>query len=427
MSVPPSTDDDARVLRALRRPRSEVQITATIAAICQDRRAASRFVRVVLGSSPRPPGWLDRLPEELTCSSEREVPDGRVDLRFSDDAQELTVLMELKVDAVFGREQLSRYLGALPADSDRGALVAITKTTPLTGEQKADMDKRWVGSVRWGRILPSLRELAPQPSQVDTQWRMFLDILEEEGAMGYTTPDPELLDAWAKARPAEKHIVRLLDSLYEAARTIALRLGGLDEDAVPTPDPFVRSAGRRFHLTDGDARYGLTVPPRSNEERVRVGMSGGKRSLSAMIGVRAAVEGDDPAWTLRSRLRKEGYEERAGSRFLFKYRELTDTEKASPGLSETIATWLRQEGDRLLYLDLDKLWADAAPAAATGQPETGSVTRRLTDGESAAGQCHRVLLAGRTLVAQATGRTSLSARAWRLIRIVSSTGAPIVQ
>lgn len=360
---------DPRLIAALRRAGSETQITDAIAAVCQDRRAAAGFVQAVLSRSPRPPAWLPRLPGAFACRREVAVSGGRVDLVFEGGAgdEQTTVFVELKVHSGYGRDQLPRYLAALPSAPAHAAAVAVTRTAPRSGEAAAMNDARFAGSVRWGRILPLLRRLAPMPAEVGVQWRALLDVLEEEGSMGFTTPDADLLVAWTKARRAEAHVVLLVDALEETARGIELRLGSGGEHEATQPFKTAAS-GRRIHVTGGDARFGLRIP-RGGPERIRLGLRGWQPPLRAMLAVRAAKDGDDPAFARRASLLANGYEERAGSRFLVKYREISETEMSDPDLPELVGRWLEGEAERLTALGLDALWAGEPAAEAAERPE----------------------------------------------------------
>jgi hypothetical protein len=91
----------------------------------------------------------------------------------------------------------------------------------------------------------------------------------------------------------------------------------------------------------------------------------GGHHCRAMIAVRAAKEGDDPAYALRETFLAYGYKQHAGSRFLVKYRELTEAEKGDTALPEIVAKWMVDEADHLISLDVRGLWdghADREPS-----------------------------------------------------------------
>jgi hypothetical protein len=89
----------------------------------------------------------------LTCSAEEVVEDGRTDLRFR--AELWDVIVELKIYASYGRQQLSRYLSAL-SDVEHAYVTAITRTVPTYGEPPTGADPRWLGSTE-RPLGPALR------------------------------------------------------------------------------------------------------------------------------------------------------------------------------------------------------------------------------------------------------------------------------
>ncbi len=110
------------VLTALRRPRSERQLTDTIAAFASlDSRFSANVARVLVEAvNPSRATSLGEVPAELQVSSEvvlrdetgREV--GSVDLVFADSAGDFVLLVEAKLHSEYGFEQVERYLSALP-------------------------------------------------------------------------------------------------------------------------------------------------------------------------------------------------------------------------------------------------------------------------------------------------------------------------
>jgi hypothetical protein len=61
--------------------------------------------------------------------------------------------------------------------------------------------------------MPSLRRLRPRNDFLALQWPLLLDILEDEGAVGITDPNPELLEVWARSFRARDHTVGFVESL----------------------------------------------------------------------------------------------------------------------------------------------------------------------------------------------------------------------
>jgi hypothetical protein len=190
------------LLRSLRRPADEVQLTAAISAVFQaEPRAAASFLRLLQ------PAEGDRVPDTVSCRHEEIVEDGRIDLRFS--ADDLDVIVELKIHAGYGPGQLEKYLRALRPG---GWLVAITRDVPRYGESHLT-DARWRGSLRWRDLRPALRQLPFENDSLRVQWLAFLDLLESEGSMGFTQPDQELFDAWPSIRRAADHAQDFLRAL----------------------------------------------------------------------------------------------------------------------------------------------------------------------------------------------------------------------
>jgi hypothetical protein len=220
--LPMSTGTTA-LLGALRRTGDEVQLTQALSAVFQaEPRAAGAFVRLLL------PADREGLPEVVSCRHEESFEEGRIDLRFT--ADEVDVIVEIKIHAGYGRDQLERYLRALrPVRLAR--LVAITRDVPRYGESHIS-DAEWIGSVRWRDLRKELRILPFDSESLRVQWLAFLDLLESEGSMGFTRPDPALFDAWHSIRLAAKHADEFLRAirvpLLQALRDV---LGGGDATA----------------------------------------------------------------------------------------------------------------------------------------------------------------------------------------------------
>lgn len=203
------------IFRGLRQPGSEPELTRTLARIFEaDSNFAAAFVREVLEASKRAtdPRW-NSLPQEFLCRSEVAVPGGRVDLQFSDPASGWRVLVELKIAAGYGFEQIERYLAGLDPADERHVLVSITRDRPTYGDPPINGNPNWAGSVAWASIFDRLRSLRPRNTTLCKQWPLFLDVLEYEGSMGVVRIDPELLMTWARAAPARHHAVALAESL----------------------------------------------------------------------------------------------------------------------------------------------------------------------------------------------------------------------
>jgi hypothetical protein len=196
------------LIGALRDRGRETELTQAIAAVlAADPRMASEFVRLALAKAPRSRGL--EIPDSLACRAEESVEKGRLDLSFSDPTSDFRVAVELKIHAGFQGDQLQRYLDHLPTN---GSLVAITRDVPTYGDPVED-DPRWHGSVRWGKLLDDLRNLLPADPELARQWPLLLDVLESEGSMGFTTPDPQLFRVFERSREARDHIELFMDSI----------------------------------------------------------------------------------------------------------------------------------------------------------------------------------------------------------------------
>jgi hypothetical protein len=190
---------DAALIAGLRRPGDEAQLTQVLASVFQaEPEVASAFLGVVLG----PTSPSGDVPSQLTCSAEEVVEEGRTDLRFR--AESWDVIVELKIYASYGRQQLGRYLAAL-TDVEHAYVAAITRAVPTYGEPPKGADPRWLGSAQWRQLLPGLRAIRPANGGLRSQWPLLLDVLEVEGSMGFTRADPELFKAFATMRTTLQH------------------------------------------------------------------------------------------------------------------------------------------------------------------------------------------------------------------------------
>ncbi len=156
------------------------------------------------------------VPRELECVAEETVADGRLDLRFRDG--DWDVIVEVKIHAGYGPGWFERYLNAL-SHRPHAYLAALTRDVPI-GEPPLSTNERWLGATRWRTMLPRIRRLGVADEHLQQQWSLFFDVLELEGSMGFTKPDPVLFDAFAAARLATRHMEEFLRVL-EAPLLIA--------------------------------------------------------------------------------------------------------------------------------------------------------------------------------------------------------------
>ncbi len=206
---------------------------------------AGAFASVLVGAARRDAHGanvekmqIQPVPTTLRCTRESSLYDldqdrglGRVDLRFEE--ENFTLFVENKLGAGYGHDQVKRYLRALellPSHVPRRGLIAITRDVPGYGEPDPDKNPTWLGSVRWARILEDLRELQPQDSQVAQQWMLLLDLLDEQGDLGMTRVDDQLLRSWGSFLNGRDLVQRLLAEIQG-------RTGALIEQALTTRYP----------------------------------------------------------------------------------------------------------------------------------------------------------------------------------------------
>lgn len=347
------------ILRGLREPGSETELTRVLAAVMQaDRRFAADFVKVVLMHSKRAsdPRW-ERLPNEFDCRSEVWLPEGRVDLEFSNLVSGWRVLVELKIQAGYGFEQIERYVRCLDADDEQQVLVSITRDVPKYGDPPIEGRRNWAGTVAWAALIDGLRALQPANSALALQWPLLLDVLEGEGSMGVTKVRPEMLRTWAAATEARKHAVAFMEGLREPL------LAGLQESLEPA-----------FPHLEREARANVAPAP-SNGRNPQVNVEffvprDGQMLVSAQLWAwedfRFAVSARYPAED-RSPQAKEAIARLAAAgfenwknRWLWRSLPLDDGLLESAELEDRLLNWSRESFDqiaesRIFVLDVEPL------------------------------------------------------------------------
>ena len=313
-----SSSQKHALTRGLRLRGNEAQVTQAIAAVAQaDAGFARAFVRLVLRVARTDSRHAANVrtmgdpPAEITCQAEHSVYDeydyglGRVDLRFDGDT-DFTLFIENKLHSGFGFEQLQRYQAALrvlPDERARSGLIAITSDVPSYGELDAGAEG-WLGAVRWARLYDEgLRDLVITDSDVRTQWRLLIDVLHDQGDLGLTAADSELIQAWARYEDGQAHLSALLNGIRQRTLDI-LRVGlkskrysgnssrealaGLHyfgkREAVPVkrekstvwtgfrvPANIDRPAVRLSFWSDGAVAFSVEVAPWKAAERLEVG------------------------------------------------------------------------------------------------------------------------------------------------------------
>ena len=349
------------VIRGLRLKGNEPQLTAALAAVFQaEPCAASVFVRDALALTSRGASMAPAVPEELACTTEERFAQGRVDLRFR--AGDWDVIVELKIAAGYGHLQIERYLGALAPTTRHAYLVAVTRDLPAHGAPTAP-DDRWLGAIQWRRLLPRLREL-PVSRELESQWTSLLDVLEEEGSMGFTKPDPELFADFAKMRAASEHVEAFLGVLaHPLLAELRLALGGGDARAA-----FKGNKPGVSRSREGAAEYVFVVPA-GGLPRVKAGLFAWKKptrfSVAPLGAPRLLASRDPQSIAVCDALAAEGF--RVPERDLRAFLPLADELLRSEMLEETVVTWARGRFDVLVeagFFDLHGAAADeeASPA-----------------------------------------------------------------
>ncbi|OAI38496.1 hypothetical protein AYO39_00995 [Actinobacteria bacterium SCGC AG-212-D09] len=195
------------LIRALRYRTDEVQLGRALLAICEDdQQVAFEFVSQVLRLAAHDQGAparracrkLGTLSPPVRASGQARLfaqvgrrdlrgrlPLGIVDLDFRAPGT-WRLLVELKIDAAFGEDQLRRYL------ESRTPLVAIIRSLPTgpTLNKLADPGARnWLGVITWEDLLPGLKALPIQNGRERANWRELLRVAsQQDGDLSATRP-----------------------------------------------------------------------------------------------------------------------------------------------------------------------------------------------------------------------------------------------
>ena len=172
------------VLATMRRPRGEAQSPNSAAFARSDKRFAAGLVRCFVAAAPKPEAavLLDEIPDALKCEAEHQAIDDRgadrgyVDLRFFDETEGFTVLVELKLHSGYGNQQLERYRATLDSLGGNAALMAMTTWLPSYGEEEVAQDPRWLGSGRWSQAYAGLMALEHSDPHLRNLWPELLDV-----------------------------------------------------------------------------------------------------------------------------------------------------------------------------------------------------------------------------------------------------------
>ena len=292
-SAPPFSEQKesgTALLRALRHPRDEAQFTQVLAAVASvDSRFAAAFVDLVVSAAEAHARRKaaqslrgDGLPDVFRCRAEENLAGpigglGRVDMRF--DGGEVTLLVENKLHSGYGREQLSRYLRALdslPPSDTRSGLVAITRNVPTLGEADVANHPRWLGSVRWAHLKEGLRDLPIEDASLRGQWLALLTVMEEDGDLGTTDADADLIRAWASYRRGRAHLVDLMDQIWEPTlQHLQAELKANNRTSLPREGlADLKKRGQRglvVQKDQGNVYSAFHVPAGSNDHPLQIG------------------------------------------------------------------------------------------------------------------------------------------------------------
>ncbi len=270
----------ARVLRVLRKVADEAQWTQVIASIAaQDPEFASGLAAAWIAAAPNEAARksLGVVPARVSCRAERTLTDagggdqGRVDLVFSDDRGDFTLLCELKLHSDYGNLQLERYITALTAmPARRKALTAVTTLQPQHGEDAVAGRPEWLGSVRWADVYDRMSTVTPADPALAATWRAILRVMRETGDFGPMDLKNDVVLAWARRDEAELALRAVLNNLTLpalAAVREAVGTGPGDEAAAS-----VRLKGKTQQVFSQKNRMFLhyAVPRAVEEARLRL-------------------------------------------------------------------------------------------------------------------------------------------------------------
>jgi hypothetical protein len=348
------------LLRGLRRTQDEAQLTRTIASVAAaDRTFAAAFVRLLLSVAKSDErhaanvSQMGNVPDNVRCLTEHVVrgdetlDGGRVDLRF-DDGDNFTLLVENKLSSDFGPQQLKRYqhaLRLLPEGRTHAGLIAVTRDVPRFGELDAGEDG-WLGAVRWARLYDEgLANLPFDDDDLALQWQLFVELLHEDGDLGMTDTNPELVLAWTQFDPAREQLCLLLDSVRGRALET---LRGLLKSKPPRPTGAREDVAAQHHLGKREAQplstssrhavwTGLRVPASLNHPTIR---------LNFWVAEPGAITFGVEVWPWRANERLLGRERRLVSAA----RRLADAgfnEQLDPSGEYTF--WREHPHDEFLY------------------------------------------------------------------------------
>jgi hypothetical protein len=236
-----STSVDPHVVRrSLRKAGNEPQFTRLLGALAQgDPNFCTGLLGLLVRVAPHPREALGRFDPnaKTSCRVEQPLLDqgellGYVDLVLAQ--PNLSLFIEVKLYSDYGPQQLPRYLrGIDPAAGEM--LISVTRNVSRYREPPDDA-MGWLGSLRWAGLLTALCDL-PTQGPVQEQWRLLLEVLEDDGDLGSAGLSPEDVIAYERS---EEACARLTDILEQIGIGALHRLRA----ELSAGNPEVRSAAR---------------------------------------------------------------------------------------------------------------------------------------------------------------------------------------
>jgi hypothetical protein len=269
-------------MAAMRRPRDEAQWTQVIAATADgDPVFAGQLAALLVSSAPNVAAVaaLGEVPGELGCLAEHQLTAvdgrdlGRVDLVFRDADGQFCLFVEQKLHSSYGIDQLPRYVAALEAEpAERKALVAVTTTRPLAGEDAVGGVPGWLGSLRWRSLYDGLHQLVATEPGAKAGWRAVLTVLRQQGDFGPMDFDPAAISAWARRDEAEKLLRYFLGEIATPTLGIARAAVGNSADDESAAAMLMRGQSKTQPIVPWRNRLHVaySVPTLVGEPRLRV-------------------------------------------------------------------------------------------------------------------------------------------------------------
>lgn len=308
-----------QALRPWRRPNDEAQWTQIIAAVASRSAGfAYAFVQLLLQQSNGDRvSQLAPVPTDLVCRAEGSLWSlqgeglGRVDLVFETPDRDWLLLVENKLGSDYGDRQLERYLEALHASpAERKGLIAITTSTPILGEDQAEGNPHWLGSLRWWQLFDELARLPHEDPNVSSLWRAGLQLLRTEGDFGPMDADIEVVEAWSRRDEGENLLFFLLREL--AKPTVDLLRAKLGPDGAQLMYRGQKNVAVLWPWKN-QPNVKFAVPADAGEERLRVQFhaNSGEPFFSVEARYEHAKEsltGDPVVGAATELLRQEGFD-----------------------------------------------------------------------------------------------------------------------